>query len=371
MRKIRLVCLIVTAAFIFNGVFAGIGFAEKVVMDGQDNINSEVGTTADKPVGFGKGHIKERAEQHKQKRNELKLKMKGNCLDIEIDEETEIELETNELLNGDETVTQEVYRERRQEGLRKIATRLRQNIHNASQNEKLKLAIVLMKTEKNDEALKIVKDIINKNPEDQKALVTIAKIYREMKDYKKAIETIEDIIEKFPHSRVKAFLGILHGENGELDRAREMLEIAIKEEHKARELYKELGRIYQKQERKGYKVFVKGNKPEFDVEPVAHNNRILVPIRAIAEALGVVVTYNPEDKSITMNSDDTEIVMWIGSDKALVNGKEVELDVKPLVVNNRTLVPIRFISEAFDTDVSYDSETQLVIIEEKGDTDEE
>ncbi len=64
--------------------------------------------------------------------------------------------------------------------------------------------------------------------------------------------------------------------------------------------------------------------------------------------------------------DDTEIEIAAGSNKALVNGKEVKLDAAARIVNDRLLVPIRFVGESFGAEVSWDSKTYTVVMQKDG-----
>ncbi len=116
-------------------------------------------------------------------------------------------------------------------------------------------------------------------------------------------------------------------------------------------------------------VFVKGLVVDFakydNVEPVIENGRTLAPVRAITEALGAEVIWNSETGKISITKGDVSIVLTIDSEIAIVNGKEVTLDVSPKIVNNRTLVPMRFISEALNLGVNWDENSRTVIVEEK------
>jgi len=90
--------------------------------------------------------------------------------------------------------------------------------------------------------------------------------------------------------------------------------------------------------------------------------RTLVPLRAIFEALGATVEWNGETKTVNSALDKTQIKLTIG-DKALYkNGEKVELDVPALIVNNRTLVPVRAVAESFGVEVEWDSKTRTVML---------
>jgi uncharacterized protein YkwD len=114
---------------------------------------------------------------------------------------------------------------------------------------------------------------------------------------------------------------------------------------------------------KAIAVIANGERLTFDVPPILHNNRTLVPFRAIFEAYGAQdIAWNQELQKATGSVDSTTIELTVGSNIALVNGSHVELDVPPIVKNGRVLVPVRFISEALGYDVEWDGAKREVII---------
>lgn len=124
-----------------------------------------------------------------------------------------------------------------------------------------------------------------------------------------------------------------------------------------------------KRELKDYSIgtFIKGIAVDFDkydgVKPVIENNRTLAPLRAVSEAFGADVLWEADTETITVSKDETKIVMQIGEKKAYVNNEAVTIDAAPKIVNGRTLVPIRFIAEAFDLGVAWDADSQTVVVE--------
>lgn len=104
-----------------------------------------------------------------------------------------------------------------------------------------------------------------------------------------------------------------------------------------------------------------------DTAPVIINNRTMVPLRLIGETLGANVNWNSETNSITVKKDNKEINVQIGSNLMSINDqkstKEITLDSPPIVdQNNRTLVPVRAISEAFGKSVIWDQATNSIFI---------
>jgi hypothetical protein len=109
------------------------------------------------------------------------------------------------------------------------------------------------------------------------------------------------------------------------------------------------------------KVFVNGQKLQFDVPPLLEKGRVLVPIRKITEALGAQVDWDPRGY-VRIRKGDQDVLLQIDQNVALVDYEHKYLDVPPKVVNGRTLVPLRFVAEAFGLNVGWDDSTQTVTI---------
>ena len=101
---------------------------------------------------------------------------------------------------------------------------------------------------------------------------------------------------------------------------------------------------------------------KFDVQPQLINNRTMVPLRAIFEALGATVDWNGDTQTIISTKEDTTISLTINDPTMYVDGKPVKLDSPACLVNGRTLVPVRAISEAFNLKVDWDNSTKTVLI---------
>lgn len=113
-------------------------------------------------------------------------------------------------------------------------------------------------------------------------------------------------------------------------------------------------------------VVLDGQTLQFPMQdPIILNGRTLVPMRTIFEALGADVQWIDEDgvQSIVATTEDTTINMTIGSDKFYVNGEEKALDVPAQLINDKTLVPIRAVSESLGCYVGWDDAAKTVIIQ--------
>lgn len=95
-----------------------------------------------------------------------------------------------------------------------------------------------------------------------------------------------------------------------------------------------------------------------DVAPFAENGRTMVPFKFVGESLGATVAWHPENASVSYVLGDQTVILYLDKNIALVDGNEVPIDENPLiiprVVNQRTMVPVKFISEALGFTVTWD-----------------
>lgn len=99
-------------------------------------------------------------------------------------------------------------------------------------------------------------------------------------------------------------------------------------------------------------------------EPVIVDDRTLVPLRAIFEAMGAEVEWDDATKTVSAVRDETEISLTIGSDQLIVNGEAVTIDVPAQIINERTMVPVRAIAESFGCEVNWNQTAKRVYISE-------
>ena len=98
--------------------------------------------------------------------------------------------------------------------------------------------------------------------------------------------------------------------------------------------------------------------------PVMIGGRVMVPLRGVVERLGGTIQYDAATRVITGGQANLEkqFRLRVGSDQALVNGKEQTLDTPARVLHSVTYVPLRFVSEALGADVRWDSAKRTVTI---------
>ena len=114
-----------------------------------------------------------------------------------------------------------------------------------------------------------------------------------------------------------------------------------------------------------YKVTVNGEYLTFDQPPIIRNQRLLVPLSAIFKALGAEVSWDGVKRTVTATAGARVIKLTIGSGTAYVDRAVVALDSPSVIVNSRTLVPLRFISEALSAEVSWNADTKTASIIKK------
>ena len=110
------------------------------------------------------------------------------------------------------------------------------------------------------------------------------------------------------------------------------------------------------------KVILDGGEVGFDVPPMIIKDRTMVPMRAVFEALGADVEWDEATRTVTARRDDTELLIVPDSDVMIKNSQPVRLDAGCVIIDGRTLVPVRAVSEAFGCNVSWEQDTRSVII---------
>jgi len=109
-------------------------------------------------------------------------------------------------------------------------------------------------------------------------------------------------------------------------------------------------------------VNINGQQLNFDVPPIVQQGRTLVPLRAIFQALGAAVTWDQNTQTISASKGNTQISLKPGESVANKNGTKVKLEVPATIVDGRTMVPVRFVSESLGAQVSWDESTRSVNI---------
>lgn len=103
--------------------------------------------------------------------------------------------------------------------------------------------------------------------------------------------------------------------------------------------------------------------PGRNTTPIILKGSTLCPIRAIVEALGGSIAWNGTEQKLTITLKNLKLEMWINKKTAKANGKSKTLNVPPQIINGRTMVPVRFVSEELGGNVFWDSASRIITIE--------
>ncbi len=109
-------------------------------------------------------------------------------------------------------------------------------------------------------------------------------------------------------------------------------------------------------------VMIDGKRINFDVSPIIKDDRTLVPMRKIFEEFGFDVDWNDSIKTVTAANGDTVVTMQVENADFYVNDIKFTCDVPPQITNDRTLIPIRALSEALSCDVDWNDDDKTVLI---------
>ncbi len=111
-------------------------------------------------------------------------------------------------------------------------------------------------------------------------------------------------------------------------------------------------------------AYVNGTEKPLDQPPVIMNNRTMVPIRFVSEAMGANVQWNGKERTVTITLGKNIAMLKIDDVKAQANGYDVYLDAAPTIIakTSRTVVPVRFVAETLGMDVSWNGKERSVTI---------
>ena len=129
--------------------------------------------------------------------------------------------------------------------------------------------------------------------------------------------------------------------------------------------YSLLGQAYQQQGNNNINVFNNGSQVNFDVQPIIMNGRTLIPIRALANSLGISdngINWNPNG-TVTINNGSSQIQISNNGQQAYLNGTAYGLDVPAQIVNGRMMVPLRAIGQMFHKNVQWYPNGRIVTIQ--------
>lgn len=112
------------------------------------------------------------------------------------------------------------------------------------------------------------------------------------------------------------------------------------------------------------RVIVQGKNVAFDSEPyIDTHNRLMVPVRAILEALGAAVDWDEAKRTVEIKGQEHTLLLKIDSTQAVVDGQQRTMDTCPVIKNERTMLPARYVGEYLGFTVNWAEKTRTVTVE--------
>ena len=108
--------------------------------------------------------------------------------------------------------------------------------------------------------------------------------------------------------------------------------------------------------------YINGIGRPLDAAPIIRENRTMLPVRFVAEAFGATVAWDGDTSTATLTTETVEIKITIGAAIAYVNGEEVALDSPAFIENSRTYMPVRFVAEKLGATVGWDGVTSTATL---------
>ena len=109
-------------------------------------------------------------------------------------------------------------------------------------------------------------------------------------------------------------------------------------------------------------VYLNNQRIFFDVPPLFENGRVLVPLRKIFDSLQAQIKWDQDSKTVTATKNNKTVVLTVGKQNALIDGKVYSLDVPACIKDGRIMVPLRFVSSSLGANVKWRSKPPGVFI---------
>ncbi|MBP6492557.1 MAG: N-acetylmuramoyl-L-alanine amidase [Clostridia bacterium] len=107
---------------------------------------------------------------------------------------------------------------------------------------------------------------------------------------------------------------------------------------------------------------VDGQNVNAEVPPVIIKERTMIPARAVFESMGATVDWNEDARLVEVTMGSSEVQLTIDSSTAFVNGAQTTMEVPAMIIDERTLIPVRFVAESLDCGIDWNGDTRTVMI---------
>ena len=112
-------------------------------------------------------------------------------------------------------------------------------------------------------------------------------------------------------------------------------------------------------------LYILGKKADKEFLPIINNKKVMIPIRPIGEGLGYDITWDIKTQTMALIKADNSLVFVINKDKAVINGKEVKMDEKALMLGGRAYISLSFLESTMEYSFKYDKDVNSLLIKEK------
>ncbi len=225
----------------------------------------------------------------------------------------------------------------------------------------LKLARTYKELGQYTEAQAVTNKLLTVNAEDKLANIVAGQVMAAQGLYDGAIAKYRAALEVAAEPTTQVDLAEALDAAGQTTEAAAVMEQASEQTRDAATV-KKAAKLQRKAGAKDVLVYVNGKRPTMDVPPVVKDGRTLIPFRALAQALNAVVTWDEATKTVTMERDGHVVKLTLDSLTATIDGQPLALDVPAQLHDNRTLVPVRLLAVALDSQVDWDDETETVVV---------
>lgn len=220
-----------------------------------------------------------------------------------------------------------------------------------------------------DECIKSAEELLKYDDSHMEAYYFLSMAAFRTGNYELAYQTFKRQLEKNPNNELALYnaactASVMKKENESIDFIKRLLAIDItnKSSIKSDSDFDNIRNNAEYKRLMEISVVFGGELVQFDVAPLIVDGRTLLPVRKVFECMGAEVTYDDKTRTAIAKKDDTEIRIAIDNKIATVNGQQKELDVSAMIVEGRTLVPVRFVGEALNAKVDWDGTNRVVSV---------
>ena len=229
----------------------------------------------------------------------------------------------------------------------------------------LSRAKALYNSKKYDDAIALLNNLLIISKDNQDAVILLADCYIQKSDLNNAKSRLIQFINVYEYPRVINKYAQVCIELGQYEEARQKLTNILPRYENEIYLYSTLVRAYENLGVTGIRVLAHGTEIDFsnydNVNPMLSSGRTIIPIRALSESLGATVSW-VSDSTAIIQLGDKKIEVTKDSKNAKINGVNYVMDTPALIVRDRLMVPLRFISENFGYQVNWYSIESMVNI---------